>query len=210
MRINIIVTVMIFLALICLCGCSSDLQTSGEQTSGEVPYNTIPIPDPAEINRTIYSVNIDWVNYSTTEEVVDAATNIFTGKVVDVSFEVVDTSRDEIIRSEVTDSLSCRLYTVYTIEVDKNYKGNHAETVKLFIVGGIIGQYEEEQFGRMEEVGLDGWTLVTKTKYLTLGESYLFCTQRATNWDMIIGMDDFVYYPNSQLARQIIQQCEKR
>lgn len=203
MKTNIRIIAVMFLALTCLFGCSNTLSENDE-----IPYDTTPIPNEAEL--PIDHLMIDFPYYSTPEEVVDASTNVFTGKVVDVSFEIIDCQTGEVDRSASSESTHRLLYTVYTIEVDKNYKGGNEKTVMLSLEGGMVGWREEEQFGLLKEAGLETWPLAERTKKLVIGESYLFCTYRASHFDCVINLDHFAHYPNSQSARQIIRQCEKQ
>ena len=196
--------VIIVLTIGCLCGC-----TASVHGNGELPYDTATL-SPDTVSKVLVSnVNIDWICYDNTKDLVEATTNIYSGKVVDISFGIYDYNKRAFDQSYSTDNKDRCLYTIYTIEVQKNYKGETGKTVKIRAEGGLPGYHEDEQCELLLKTGMD-YRLVYNTKRLEIGESYLLCVYRYDNMDGIINMDQYAYYLNSQKANEIIRQCRKK
>ena len=109
-----------------------------------------------------------------------------------------------------SDNYHREIFTVYTIEVQKNYKGDIGKTMKLYVEGGLPGYREEEQCQLVQDANLFGFTYVDKRVKLEIGESYLLCANKHEHYTSIVNMDQFAYYLNSQKANEIIWQCRKK
>lgn len=198
--------VMVFvLTFTCLCSCAAPVHGNGE-----LPYDTATLsPDTvSKVNDVM--ATIDWVTFGTAAELVNTATNVFSGKVVDISFDVLDYKKGIPDMNGSSDNYSRDIFTVYTIEVQKNYKGDIGETMKLYVEGGLPGYREEEQCQLVQEANLIGLTYVDKRVKLEIGESYLLCVNKLEHCTRIVNMDQFAYYLNSQKANEIIRQCRKK
>ena len=119
----------VFSVLIGLSGCarSNDLSDSG------IPNHTVP----TETKYSIVSIQPDWPAYQTSDEVVNASTNIFAGKITDISFAIINYKTGKSAASVEPDSKHCMLYTVYTVEVTESYKGSNDGTVQIAVEGGL-------------------------------------------------------------------------
>ena len=198
--------VMVFvLTFTCLCGCAAPVHGNGE-----LPYDTATLsPDTvSKVNDSM--ATIDWVTFGTAAELVNTATNVFSGKVVDISFDVLDYEKGIPDMNGSSDNYHREIFTVYTIEVQKNYKGDIGETMKLYVEGGLPGYREEEQCQLVQDANLFGFTYVDKRVKLEIGESYLLCANKHEHYTGIVNMDQFAYYLNSQKANEIIRQCRKK
>lgn len=177
----------------------------------ELPDNTVP----PEAKTPFVSVHADWPVYHTAEELVDAATNVYTGKVIDIAFDIIDYQTGKSDRSNLSGSDYRMLYTVYTVEITESHKGENDKTAKLCIMGGVPGFHDEEQDKLMQKSGLatkySGIPILKDGKKLTVDESYLFCAHRSVtgNHDYVINMDQFAFYTDSESATLIRDQCLK-
>ena len=195
----------LFAALTCLCSCTAPVQVTGE-----LPYDTATLSPDTVSKVSVVNVNIDWVIFGTAAELVNTATNVFSGKVVDVSFDVLDYDKGIPDMNGSSDNYHREIFTVYTIEVQKNYKGDIGETMKLYVEGGLPGYREEEQCQLVQDANLNGFTCVSNRVKLEIGESYLLCANKHEHYTGIVNMDQFAYYLNSQKANEIIRQCRKK
>ena len=195
----------LFAALTCLCSCTAPVHGNGE-----LPYDTATLSPDTVSKVSVVNVNIDWVIFGTAAELVNTATNVFSGKVVDISFDVLDYDKGIPDMNGSSDNYHREIFTVYTIEVQKNYKGDIGETMKLYVEGGLPGYREEEQCQLVQKANLIGLTYVDKRVKLEIGESYLLCVLKLGHCARIVNMDQFAYYLNSQKANEIIRQCRKK
>ena len=198
--------VMVFvLTFTCLCSCAAPVHGNGE-----LPYDTATFsPDTVSKVQDVMAT-IDWETFGTAAELVNTATNVFSGKVVDISFDVLDREKGIPDMNGSSDNFSHDVFTVYTIEVRKNYKGDIGETMKLYVEGGLPGYREEEQCQLVQKANLIGLTYVDKRVKLEIGDSYLLCVLKLGHCARIVNMDQFAYYLNSQKANEIIRQCRKK
>lgn len=167
------------------------------------------IPENAQI------LNMDWPMYSNAEDLCNAATQIYTGIVRDISFEIIDYVTGKADASATSESSHRMLYTVYTISLTKSIKGNNHEEIKIGRIGGIVGYKEAEQYSKLESSGLlngyRGLPVVADTwATLDIGKEYLFCTARSRgDYDFVINPTQFVHYLDSYNASLIMQISEK-
>ena len=185
----------IFLIALLITGCAQALPAPGNDplTTGNasIPINNDPIPtDTAPANLKFSTAHGDWIGYSTVEKMMQDATNVFEGKLTEISFRVVN------FQDVKSGKVYSYLYTFYDFEVSNSYKGENAEIVRMGIYGGMEGYKEAEQYNAMVHGGiyneksgipvLDGYT------HPTIGESYL-----------IVGIDlgnDFLDIVNPRLS----------
>ena len=105
------------------------------------------------------------------------------------------------------------LYTVYTVEVDKNYKGDNPALIKICKTGGIDGYKVKEQYDLMKKSGMtekySGIPICNDDCSLTVGSTYLFCTSRTVgDFDFIINPTQFAHSISSNNAKAIINSCK--
>ena len=149
--------------------------------------NNDPIPtDTAPANLKFSTVHGDWIGYSTVEKLMQDATNVFEGKLTEISFRVVD------FQDVKTGKVYSYLYTIYDFEVTSSYKGENVGTVHVGLFGGMEGYKEAEQYNAMVHGGIynekSGIPILDGYTHPTIGESYL-----------IVGIDlgnGFVDVPN--------------
>ncbi|MBQ7699911.1 MAG: hypothetical protein IJT49_06175 [Clostridia bacterium] len=168
----------------------------------------------AELKYTVILVDPDWPYYETADEAVQASTNVYSGKITDISFEVIDIVTGKAARDPESTDNTRMLYTVYTVEVKNNYKGETGKTVKIARIGGIKGYKMEDQYMLMELSGLLDTTSKSIPVYSSKcaspaeGNEYLFCTSRkVTDFDFVINPSQFVHSTGSSNANAIIKAC---
>jgi len=134
---------------------------------------------PPEIKKM--PVEVSWVIYGNLEDLVGEASNIFEGKVTNISFGVFLWETGEPMTPGVDDPKDGMLFTIYEVKVTHSYKGENDATVFLRIPGGLEGYREEEQIIILQQAGVTGeylhipiWRGVRK---LNIGDSYLFLTK---------------------------------
>ena len=156
------------------------------------------------------SISMDWPYYKTAEETIEASSHIYSGKVIDISFTVLDSITGAEDLDPESESTSRMLYTVYTISVTDEYKGESAETVRIVVDGGLPGEKENEQFNIIRGSGLkyNGIPVTTEKVELSVGQSYLFCIYRSGDFDHIINPNQFAFLLNSKDAKTIIDCCK--
>ena len=136
-------------------------------------------------------------------EIVTASSNIYTGKVKNISFEIVNMKTGTADSSAASGKTDCMLYTVYTVDVLKSYKGDNSGEIKICVIGGIAGYRENEQYDALQAAGLyeqyNGIPVVDGGCSLAIDGEYLFCTSRtAGGYDFVINKTQFAHAVNSQ------------
>lgn len=194
--------------LIILTGFVGCQKSVPQQTSKKNEPSNPDTPDSETlIDLSSYNYRIiDWYEYKTAEEIVNAATNVFAGKVVDISFEVFNIKTGQIDRSSEADKANRLLYTLYIIDVQENYKGSSASPITVKMVGGIDFRLEEQE-ELCREAGVVRPIISGGTTELTIGESYIFCTHRFQPYDAIINMKQFAFPVDSNEAEEIRHVC---
>ena len=157
----------------------------------------------AETNHPTVALSPDWAVYNTAKEIATASTNIYTGKVKDIGFEIVNMKTGTADSSAASDKTDCMLYTVYTVEVLNSYKGNNTGEIKVCRIGGIAGYREDEQCNALKAAGLyeqyNGIPVVNGGCSLAIDAEYLFCTSRTVGgYDFVINKTQFAHTTNSQ------------
>ena len=107
-----------------------------------------------ETEHPMITQSPDWPVYNTAAEIVTASSNIYTGKVKNISFEIVNMKTGTADSSAASGKTDCMLYTVYTVDVLKSYKGDNSGEIKICVIGGIAGYRENEQYDALQAAGL--------------------------------------------------------
>ncbi len=186
--------------------------TTSETSDDTLPPNTDNSGDNAKYQFVSLVTQADWPYYNTAAEVVEASTHIYYGKVMDISFAIIDQSTGKVNNSPQTSNSNRMLYTVYTIKVAESFKGESTTETKLCLSGGLIGYKEEEQYNLMKESGLLSvfkGIPVCSDNYskLTVDKDYLFCVSRIGDFDEIISPTQSVYKFDSAYSREIVNAC---
>ena len=90
-----------------------------------------------ETEHPMITQSPEWPVYNTAAEIVTASSNIYTGKVKNISFEIVNMKTGTADSSAASGKTDCMLYTVYTVDVLKSYKGDNSGEIKICVIGGI-------------------------------------------------------------------------
>ena len=194
----------IALAAVVMTGCTHSLSTEvPDDLKNEIQASTFPT----------VSVHVSYPSYSSADEIVDAATNIYVGTVKEITFEVIDTKTGKDDHSQESLSASRMFYTVYTVSVTESVKGDNPSEIKIRRVGGIVGYREDVQYDKLVSSGLteqyNGIPVISETEdvcSLAVGNKYLFCTSRdGGDSDSVISLTQFAYRIGSDNATAIIK-----
>ena len=201
---RIILSVIVLSLLICAVSCGNSL----EKTYPE------DLQTEADLECTVILVDADWPYYNTARDVVSASSNVFSGKVTDISFEIIDLVTGKEARDPETSDNTRMLFTVYTVEVKENYKGEAAQTVKIARIGGLKKYNMNEQRILMELSGLMETTANsipvcgTDAASPAIGNEYLFCTSKQSgDFEYVINPSQFAHATDSSNAKAIIKAC---
>ena len=119
----------------------------------------------------------DWPHYSAVPALVDAVTDVFTGKIVDIYFEVLDVETGKVVNAPVEDGWLL-LYTIYEIEIIESYKGNPVERQYIAVMGGVPGYNEPMQIQALKDCGIYDENaeipVLANSEVLEMGVEYLF------------------------------------
>lgn len=186
--------------LLCLCGCGESSLSNGERGNDHV-------------ESQVSVIDADWPYYKSAEEIIDISTNVYTGKLTDISFEIIDYKTGEVDRSKDSQSTDRAIYTIYTVETTNFYKGVESPEMKIRLIGGQKGFKEEEQRELLRSAGMIGEndnTIIVlggSSAELKIGETYLFCTVKGLGeYELVINPIQFALEMNSDMAKNIIKQ----
>ena len=197
-KISVLLILATLLAGFTGCGDKTTPVYTGDLLS-EIP--SVQVERPSDFTL----ITVQWDYYPTAAELVAASTNVFKGKVQSVSSLIANNKGETDGAQSPANSL---LFTVFSIEPEKNYKGTSKGTVALRMPGGVASYYEE-QVEQCEENGIPYTVVEDGTKDLTEGQSYLFVTVRSeSGYDEIISMNQFVYPLDSPEATAIREACK--
>ena len=161
----------------------------------------------------ILSIRPDWPLYHTADEVVKAASNIYSGTVTGISFAVVDMKTGRVDENPKSASTARMLYTIYTVDVQESFKGDNPSETKICKTGGMKQDRVKEQYDLMERSGMlsryNGIPICDEACSLAVGKTYLFCTSRTEgDFDHIINPTQFAYDPASGNAKNIVSSID--
>ena len=180
-------------------------------------------PDDLKTSDTDYQIKelqYDWSCYNTSDELTAAATDIYSGTVTDISFEIVDEMTGLYVHdfSSVDKEYARKNYalvTIYTVSVTKNHKGSSKTEMKVANTGGISGYREEEQHDLLVLAGLDDNKIpvVKNGCSLAVGNEYVFCVFRfpesyGLDYDHAINPYQYAHKIDSSNAKAIIYSCK--
>lgn len=146
------VIVAVMLVSITACGNKDGVNSSNTEIVGQATEVTV--------------IQAEYPEYETNKELIEKADLIFTGVIINASYEYLDV-KSEQGKDPMTglDEASKIPYTIYEIKVTQLYKGNKQdETIYIKCPGGKVGEdvYVSELQNRME-IGIE---------YLFLAETY--------------------------------------
>lgn len=164
-------------------------------------------------NNKITNIHAEWPVYNSTEEIIESSSNIYSGEVTNISFEIIDMKTGKVDRSIKSDSNSRMLYTVYTVSVTTSFKGDNQGIIQICRTGGLVDYKEKEQYDLIKTSGLtskyEGIPIIDNNRALEIGKEYLFCTSRTVEeFDFVINPTQFAHDINSQTAKTIMDLCK--
>lgn len=161
--------VVLILIGIVLSGCSEKTDIQDDVTSGAV-QDSVP---SAENNVQYIDESADWIAYTNTDSLIEAANVVVLGKVTGISFQILDL---KIGRPPLEDSEleNCRLCTIYDVEVGSLYKGNADSKFQFFMYGGLKEEYLEEQFAALDSIDQKKIPVMEGTPDIDIDQTYLF------------------------------------
>lgn len=134
--------------------------------------------------KTTPGARIDWPYYGTPEELVDAATHIFEGRIIDISADVISVRTGKPQRTPIgseDDPSEYELVTVYTVLVIRAYKGQTNLIERIIFPGGNWEEMLVQQKQALERAEMydpdKGVPDVMPTRDLERDTTYLFCVK---------------------------------
>ncbi len=116
-----------------------------------------------EAEKSVTVLQADYPKYSTAEELVESSDLVFTGTVKNIEYQMIDVSTDEPDEDTGFVDDEEMPYTLYTIDVDKVYKGSiEPPTIIVKRAGGSFGSDEY---------------VVENASEIAKGKKYLFVAQ---------------------------------
>ena len=157
-------------------------------------------------------MSADWPWYSSSVELIEKADFVFTGKISDISFTVLD-SRDGSPVTNSTPKHNRNLYTLYHVDVIDSYKGVSKRALTFMVDGGLPNYSESTQMqlmkdndARFADEGIPIWDGYDGYE---VGKSYLFLLSAVENtYPVLINIDQSVY-PLSGLSAEDITETSK-
>ena len=146
----------------------------------------------------------DFPYYENVGELIESASNIYEGKVVGVSFEVLNVKTG--LKIENGNDPDALLYTIYEVASSVTYKGEAIETHKIKVIGGIRGAYENEQIQALQGAGVFDGTIpvCAEMSALAQDEVYLFFTVSGnTEYELTVNGEQYAIGKNSDLFEKI-------
>ena len=197
----VILVLVMLTILTLLTGCSSKVLNDTYPKDLNISHNS---------NYQVIKLQPDWPVYHSIEEIVDASTNIYSGYVTDISFDIIDylTGMSDIDPN--SESRNRTIFTVYTISLRNNYKGESPSEIKICKIGGIYGYKENEQYdllcsSKIISDSVVGICVCDDDCTLSIGNEYIFCISRlGGDYDQIINPYQFAHPIDSENAKNII------
>ncbi|MGN0480139.1 MAG: hypothetical protein ACI4EV_01055 [Lachnospiraceae bacterium] len=112
------------------------------------------------------------------QAVVDAAENIYEGTVYSIQFYLLDPETLTSVQPDVDDMKRVKLYTVYSVDVRKIYKGENLSSFLIYVEGANDEYDVDAQLRLLASNGITTCNVIKNATKLKIGEKYLF----ATNW----------------------------
>ena len=134
-----------------------------------------------EAKKSVTVLQTDYPEYHTAGELVESSDLVFTGTVRNIEYQMIDIRTDK----EPDENTGCAddegtPYTLYTIDVDKVYKGSiESSTIIVRRAGGSFGNDEY---------------IVENASEITKGKKYLFVTETFKDaWPCLLNADQSSY-----------------
>ncbi len=156
-------------------------------------------------------MHADWPYYENVDEAVSASDYIFSGKVKEISFDILDMKSGLSDDAPISKSTSRMLYTIYEIEIVTVHKGEVGGTVKIAFPGGIVGYEEEIQMKTLVDSNLASAysgipVLLDGNNALVEGAQYMFFTARMSEQHMgVINMEQYAMSSECSWAKTAIE-----
>ena len=207
-RMNVIFVAVMLATVTILTGCSKN-NTEHSNIILNASY-------PKDLNIShnssyqIIKLHPDWPSYRSVDEIVSASTNIYSGYVSDISFDIIDYSTGMSDKDPNSESRNRSIYTIYTVSLTNNYKGESPSEIKICKIGGVYGYKENEQYDllRSSKIIPDsfvGISVCDDDCTLSIGNEYLFCISRLIGgYDQIINPYQFAHHIDSENAKSIV------
>jgi len=148
-----------------------------------------------------------WPGYEDSSALIEEADVVFIGKIIDISFAVLDRRSGQYVDEE-TEERARRLNTLYSIEIISVYKGDVSKITHVKIDSGLKDFRVEEQLKVMEEGkaydrewGISVWNDHPNPQ---IGETYLFATTQSRNSSFlnIMNLTQSIYRLQDPMQRQ--------
>lgn len=145
---------------------------------------------------------VEWPYYETSQELYDAADNIYEGILTEIFFDVCNYRNIMSIKDEMPeDQSNLELRTIYKIQVISAYKNATDPYIYIAIPTGLRNERVDEQIALLKEVGIyetAGIPIMGSFELLEIGETYLFFTKNSPGrYDCIISQYQYAFNDHS-------------
>lgn len=213
-KINLVVLSFVLLMII-LSSCASN--SNGKDDFGESATHSSNISSDlqeTEGNEKVpyLSMSADWPVYFSSEELIEQADIVFTGKVTEISFAVLDSTNGLPVTTS-TEKHNRNLYTLYHVDVIDSYKGVSTKTLTFMVDGGLSNYNESTQMklmkdndARFADEGIPIWDGYDGYE---VGKSYLFLLSAVENtYPVLINIEQSVY-PLNELSIEDVTEMSR-
>lgn len=135
-------------------------------------------PDISNISFT--GISADWPSYPNTAALIDSSDAVVLGTVKSLSFQLLDI-RTARPATDETDEHNALIYTLYDIDIIEQYKGDLGAHTQIRVMGGLEGQYLEEQVSLLGDRAAYGIPCLNGMPAINIGETYLFVLHQYEN-----------------------------
>lgn len=152
----------------------------------------------SEKSPSTVTINGDWPYYNSYSDLSAASSLIIEGKVLSISYSIIDYKNAKLVIDCRNDLDNKMLYTVYTVEVIDVFKGTAGQTITLAIIGGRDDRDLNAQKEALDQSGLSVKfenipVLNENNAKLAEGDEGVFCLHKFGDYYSPINMEQYVF-----------------
>ena len=148
------------------CGITKGSGTSAGNNTGNVGYAGNSNSEKINVNQCV-----DYPGYKDADELVGSTSVIFSGTVYEKRCELLDDRTDKSVSIPEEEK---HLYTIYSVYIDKVYKGDiEKDMVYVSVTGGELEKDNRIYSGETVNLDIDNRYLFFASDYSDYGEEYL-------------------------------------
>ena len=154
-------------------------------------------------NPRTETIKVEWPYYNSYSELFEASSLIIEGRVVSISYAVIDYKYAQQVNDCKNDLDNKMLYTVYTVEVIDVLKGETGQTISLAIIGGRDDKDLDLQKQVLDQSGLSKLfnhiPILTESKVrLAEGDVCVFSLHKFGDFFTPINLEQFAFSQGSK------------